>query len=93
MTQNFRARVARELRRRLGVESRRVLRRGAGGPARAFAEAFRVTRDAVLSRPDHVAWGVLDRGRVERLLRRDPERLDPRSRAQVLRLATVFVET
>ena len=44
----------------------------------------------MLDRPDHAAWAVLDRGRVESLLSSDPGALDTMSRYYVWRLATVF---
>jgi hypothetical protein len=47
-------------------------------------------RDAVLSAPDHPAWAVLDRARVEALLATPAPALDAMSRAYVLRLASVF---
>jgi hypothetical protein len=45
-------------------------------------------REAVLAQPQHVAWQVLNRGRVEQLLASAPS--DVMSRYYVWRLATVF---
>lgn len=56
---------------------------------RASQEGARMA-EAVLSQEAHPAWAVLDRRRIERLLRRDPFALDPRSRRNVARLGTVF---
>ncbi|MFL5885030.1 MAG: hypothetical protein ACJ77M_08170, partial [Thermoleophilaceae bacterium] len=47
-------------------------------------------RDAVLSQPDHPAWPLLDRARVESLLGAPPAALDTMSRYYAWRLATVF---
>ena len=44
----------------------------------------------MLSQPDHAAWQVLDRPRVESLLAGEPGALDTMSRYYVWRLATVF---
>jgi hypothetical protein len=49
-------------------------------------------RAAVAAAPRHVAWDVLDRGRVERLLASEATQLDEMSRAYVWRLATVFLD-
>jgi len=58
----------------------------------AFVRAWPQVREAVgNSSARHPAWGVLNRRRVMRRLDRDPARLDPRSREQVWRLATVFL--
>ena len=89
---SFRARLVKEARRRVAVETRRLLKRPRAERSEPFAAAVRTTAEAVAARPDHTAWAVLVRSRVEKLLRRDPDRLDPRSRQQVLRLATVFIE-
>jgi hypothetical protein len=48
-------------------------------------------RERVLAQPDHPAWALLDRGRVEAVLSLPPEALDPMRRYQVWRLATVFL--
>ena len=48
-------------------------------------------RDTVLSQPDHTAWSVLDRARVESLVSNDAAALDTMSRYYVWRLATVFL--
>ena len=47
-------------------------------------------RDAVLSQPQHAAWHVLDRARVEELLGAKAGALDTMSRYYAWRLATVF---
>jgi hypothetical protein len=47
-------------------------------------------RDAVLSQPGHDAWQVLDRDRVEALVRSPAAALDTMSRYYAWRLATVF---
>jgi hypothetical protein len=54
----------------------------------AFARILPEIREAVLAQPQHVAWEVLDRGRVEQLLASAPP--DTMSRYYVWRLATVF---
>jgi hypothetical protein len=63
-----------------------------GGQAAAdpFAVALAEIRELVLGRPEHPAWEVLDRRRVEELLATPAAALDAMSRAYVLRLATVF---
>jgi hypothetical protein len=53
-------------------------------------EPFGEIREAVLAQPQHVAWQVLDRARVEELLAAEPRKLDTMSRYYVWRLATVF---
>jgi hypothetical protein len=50
-------------------------------------------RDAVLSQPQHDAWHVLDRPRVEALLASQAGALDTMSRYYAWRLATVFGPT
>jgi hypothetical protein len=55
-----------------------------------FARVLPEIRDAVLSQPDHPAWQVLDRPRVETLLDSDAGSLDTMSRYYAWRLATVF---
>lgn len=79
------AQAFRELRRRRGRASSR---RRARAP---MAEVQRLTRAAVAARPGHAAWEVLERGRVDALLRRPPLTLDWVGREQVWRLATVFL--
>jgi hypothetical protein len=91
--ESLRLRVRRELRRRAELEGRRLLgSRSDQRPADPFFGAWELTRDAVAARHDHPAWQFLDRRRVKRLFSGVPERLDPRSRSQVLRLATVFID-
>jgi hypothetical protein len=58
-----------------------------------FARVLPEIRDAVLSQPDHPAWEVLDRPRVEALLGSDAAKLDTMSRYYAWRLATVFGPT
>jgi hypothetical protein len=53
-----------------------------------FARILPEIREAVLAQPQHVAWEVLNRGRVEQLLANAPP--DTMSRYYVWRLATVF---
>jgi hypothetical protein len=75
--------VLREMRRRVG--------RGRRAPsADPFAPILSEIREAVLSQPEHPAWSVLDRSRVESLLGTDPAALDTMSRYYAWRLATVF---
>jgi hypothetical protein len=64
---------------------------GAGEPADSFGRVHELVRDRVLDQPDHPAWAVLDRPRVERLLGTAPRALDVMSRYYVWRLATVFL--
>jgi hypothetical protein len=55
-------------------------------------DAVRVAvRDTALSQPGHVAWSVLDRPRVERLLASPAVSLDEMSRYYVWRLASAFL--
>jgi hypothetical protein len=83
--------------RTLAGKVRSELRRRAGrAPAPAddpFARVLPEIRDAVLSQPDHTAWQVLDRPRVEALLASDAAALDTMSRYYAWRLATVFGPT
>jgi len=87
----------RRVARRLAAEAFRELRRRQGRASsrrrvRApIAEVQRLTRAAVAARPDHAAWEVLERGRVDALLRRPPLALDWVGRDQIWRLATVFL--
>ena len=48
--------------------------------------------DRVAAQPDHPAWAVLDRPRVERLLAAAPAALDTMSRYYVWRIATVLLD-
>lgn len=77
--------------RTLRREARRRLLGPRGQEPDPFPQAFALVRESVLSQPGHDAWQVLDGRRVKRLLRRDPGRLDNRSRHQVLRLGTAFL--
>ena len=82
-----------ELRRR--VRGRRAPSHSSASPVAApdpFAGVHAAVVQAVRSDPSHVAWDVLDRARVERLLARDPAALDTMSRYYVWRLAQVFWE-
>jgi hypothetical protein len=56
-----------------------------------FAPVHALVRDRVVSQPEHPAWAVLDRTRVERLLAAAPSALDTMSRYYVWRLAGVFL--
>ena len=80
--------------------ARRARARGGGrganaGAATAAADPYEavhaLTRDRVLAQPDHPAWAVLDRARVERLLSTPPRALDVMSRYYAWRLAGVFL--
>jgi hypothetical protein len=75
--------VAGELRRRAA----RLRRRPSADP---FGPILAEVRDTVLSQPEHTAWSVVDRARVEALLSTDAAALDTMSRYYVWRLATVF---
>lgn len=55
-----------------------------------LARALPGIRELVLSRTDHPAWAVLDRARVERLLRAEPDSLDFVRSTYVWNVATVF---
>jgi hypothetical protein len=87
-----RVRGARTLARKARGELRRRVRPPAA-PDDPFARILPEIRDAVLSQPDHPAWQVLDRPRVESLLASDPAALDTMSRYYAWRLATVFGPT
>jgi hypothetical protein len=50
-----------------------------------------LVRERALAQREHPAWAVLDAARVERLLTREPDSLDPVSARSVWRLATVFL--
>jgi hypothetical protein len=56
-----------------------------------FAAVQSAVREQALAEPGQAAWEVLDRGRIEALLTREPATLDPMARAYVWRLATVFL--
>jgi asparagine synthase len=57
-----------------------------------FVQAMAEAQAGVANHVDHPVWRYLDRKRVERLLRTDPLRLDPRNRRAVWRLASIFVD-
>ena len=61
------------------------------GPMELFARHLQHVREHVAAHPQHPAWDVLDRRRVERHLRRSAALCDRRSRAYVWRLGTVFM--
>jgi hypothetical protein len=91
----LRARRAATLAGKLRGELRRRLRRaGAGRAAGAAPDPFAATlgeiRALVGSQPDHPAWELLDRARVDALLATDAAALDTMSRYYAWRLATVF---
>jgi hypothetical protein len=58
-----------------------------------FARVLPEIREAVLAQPQHPAWHVLDRPRVEALLASPAVALDTMSRYYAWRLATVFGPT
>jgi hypothetical protein len=68
-----------------------------GAPARVapaadpFEQLLATVRDAVLSQPQHAAWAILDRARVEQVLAGPWAALDEMTRYYVWRLATVFL--
>ncbi len=55
-----------------------------------FATTLEEISELVLGQPDHPAWQLLDRPRVEQLLASDAAALDTMSRYYAWRLATVF---
>jgi hypothetical protein len=85
---------ARRLARRAAEEARRRVARPRPAAAEAGPDPFARVQEAVrreaAAQPGHVAWQVLDRDRVERLLARGD--LDTMSRYYVWRLATVFLD-
>ena len=83
------AKAAAEAQRRTFARRRRA---AAGGEASddPFERVLPEVRDTVLSQPEHQAWSVLDRARVERLLGSPPGALDTMSRYYAWRLATIF---
>jgi hypothetical protein len=86
--------VAAELRRRSAARPRVAAARdtpAAAAPPDPFANVLALVREAALSQPQHAAWSVLDRPRVERLLGSAPVLLDEMSRYYVWRLASVFL--
>jgi hypothetical protein len=85
-----RAAAARTLARKALAEARRRVRPPAGSGADPFAPILADVRSTVLEQPQHPAWAVLDRGRVESLLSSEAAALDTMSRYYVWRLATVF---
>jgi hypothetical protein len=74
----------------LGELRRRVAGRRSTPSDDPFAPILGEVRETVLAQPDHDAWSVLDRARVESLLGSEPGALDTMSRYYVWRLATVF---
>ncbi|MFL5780600.1 MAG: hypothetical protein ACJ760_04735 [Thermoleophilaceae bacterium] len=85
-----RAAAARTLTRKALAEARRRVRPPAAGAADPFGPILAEVRTTVLDQPQHPAWQVLDRERVESLLSSEPAALDTMSRYYVWRLATVF---
>jgi hypothetical protein len=59
--------------------------------ADTFATAHSIVRGRALASAGHPAWTVLDRARVEALLRSEPAQLDAMRRYYIWRLATVFL--
>jgi hypothetical protein len=82
---SFGAKVRGELRRRVGGS-----RESGAATPQPVAAILAEIRDLVMSQPDHPAWELLDRPRVERLLAGDAAALDTMSRYYAWRLATVF---
>ena len=80
-------RLRRRTRQVAGLVRRRLGARSAGDSLRSILPEV---RDTVLEQPDHPAWPLLDRGRVESLLGSEPAALDTMSRYYAWRLATVF---
>jgi hypothetical protein len=76
-----------ELRRRVRRLASALRLAVGGDPLEAVQTA---TRHAVARQPDHEAWEVLDRNRVETLLRSSIWRMDRPSKHQLWRLATIF---
>ena len=82
---------------RRGIQEvrRRVAPGRAGGPEAAvdpFDNVLSAVRRAAASHPDHVAWRVLDRARVDALLSRPAAGLDDMNRHYVWRIATVLLD-
>ena len=84
-----RLRRLRTLARKAAAEARRRAPSVRRGPD-PFDAVLPDVRALVLSQPDHPAWPVLDRARVERVLGANAAELDTMSRYYVWRLATVF---
>jgi hypothetical protein len=85
----------RTLLRKATAEARRRLTRARAQPSPSgdpapFARILAEIHHTVLDQPEHPAWPLLDRPRVERLLRSDVVELDAMSRYYAWRLATVF---
>jgi hypothetical protein len=66
-------------------------RAAAGSPPDPFDSVLATVREAAFSQPQHVAWSVLDRARVQQLLGRPAASLDEMSRYYVWRLASTFL--
>jgi hypothetical protein len=56
-----------------------------------LGDVIRQVQESVHARPDHPCWEVVSRPRVLRLLRQNPRALHRRSRAHVLRLASLLL--
>jgi len=79
--------------RRAVEEARRRVAPAGGEPGSdPFDGVLDAVRGAVAAQPDHVAWQVLDRERVDGLLARGAADLDDMSRHYVWRIATVFLD-
>ncbi len=79
--------------RRAVEEARRRVAPASGEPgSEPFDGVLGAVREAVAAQPDHVAWQVLERERVDGLLAQDAAGLDEMSRAYVWRIATVFLD-
>lgn len=85
-----RAAAVRTTARKALAEARRRVRPARGAVLDPFGPILAGVRATVLDQPDHPAWRVLDRARVESLLAAEPGALDTMSRYYVWRLATVF---
>jgi hypothetical protein len=81
--------AAAETRRRAAARIRRAESAG-GAAADPFGPILAEIRETVLAQPDHAAWPLLDRARVEPLLSSPAGALDTMSRYYAWRLATVF---
>lgn len=75
----------------LAEAARRARGRRADSAADPFAGPQALIRQRVLAQPDHPAWALLDRPRVERLFAAPPAALDTMSRYYVWRLGQVFL--
>jgi hypothetical protein len=82
----------------LPIHSSRYAVQDAEASARAEYDAgsdpitnvHRATLDAMANQPDHGVWDLLERSRVDALMKADPTQLSSGARHQLWRLATVF---